>query len=416
MPRFILTKIQTREENRVQSFEGVDVSTYEAKAPGAPGEVEIAVVEADSLEAAQEMMRRIDRVQSVEEDAIVTEDPVEVVGAEPVEASGYSGSYVTPDVLRVMGIDKLYDAGRMGQGETVGVVDSPFHTDSLKRLMGDRFKGGKDFSGDGINGPKGTHGTFCAIYATPPKANLLVASGLGLSGSGKTSDCIEAAQWLADNGATKITASLGSEGTSSAWKALADKLKARGITFGASAGNNGCAGAGTDSVGSPGRYADYCAANSDHRTDTPAPSSSCGPDVKVTGAGSRVQLATGDPELDGKAWTGTSMSCPAIVHGDTALDSGEFGRQATMQAVLGKARDTAAPAFREGNGWFDGGAALASLKPAPAPKPTTPTDFGRISVTEFYQHTDRYDHKSGTLVSRRGPEWKVTPVPGKVAK
>lgn len=242
-----------------------------------------------------------------------------------------------------------------------------------------------------------------------------MAAGLGLNGSGRLSDCIEGTQWLADNGATKITSSLGSSGTSLAYKALYDKLRARGITLGASAGNDGCKGAGTDNLGAPGRYADYCTAASDHRTSDPASFSSCGPEVDITAAGVRVQLATGDPELDGKAWSGTSMSCPINVHGDACLDSGEFGRAATLQAVLGKARDTAAPTYREGNGWFDGAAALASLKPGPAPKPE-PTDFGRISVTEFYQHTDRYDHKSGTLVSRRGPEWKVTPVAGKVVK
>lgn len=174
-----MTKIQAREENRVQAFEGVDVSTYEAKSPAAPGEAEIATVEADSLEAAQRMVDEIDRVQAVEEDVTVYEHPVEVVDAEPVQASGYAGSYVTADVLRVMGIDKLYDAGRMGQGETIGVVDTPYHMDSLKHLFGDRFKGGKDFSGDGINGSKGSHGTFCAIYATPPRLTSWWPRGSG---------------------------------------------------------------------------------------------------------------------------------------------------------------------------------------------------------------------------------------------
>ncbi|MDP9477017.1 MAG: S8 family serine peptidase [Actinomycetota bacterium] len=359
-------------------------------------------------------------VLSVEEDAVITEHPVEVVDAEPAEASGYAGSYVTADVLRVMGIDKLYDAGRMGQGETVGVVDTPYHMDSLNRLFGDRLKGSQDFSGDGINGPKGTHGTFCAIYATPPRANLLVASGLGLNGSGRTSGCIAAAQWLADNGATHITASLGSDGTSSAWQAFASKLKERGITFGASAGNDGCSGG--DSVGSPGRYADYCTAASDHRTFAPASFSSCGPDVDITAAGVRVQLATGDPELDSRAWSGTSMSCPVDVHGVACVDSGELGRERTLQLVLGKALDTDAPAHREGNGWFNGAAYAAALAappappapapaPSPEPAPAPPGERRELSTWKFCRGSHLYSGQRLRLKNKRGDAWDCEPLP-----
>ncbi|PLS84242.1 MAG: hypothetical protein CYG60_18960 [Actinobacteria bacterium] len=359
-------------------------------------------------------------VLSVEEDAVVHVDPVEVVDAEPQEASGYEGSYVTADVLRATGIDKLYDVDRMGQGETIGVVDSPFHMDSLRRLFGDRLKDAKDFSGDGVDGQKGSHGTFCSIYATPPRASLLVASGLGSGGSGRTSDCIAGVEWCVENGATHISTSLGSDGTSAAWKALAEKLKERGITFGASAGNRGCDGG--DSVGSPGRYTDYCTAASDHRTSAPASFSSCGPEVDITSAGVRVQLATGDPELDGRAWSGTSMSCPANIHGVACVDSGELGRERTLQLVLAKARDTDAPAHREGSGWFNGAAYAAALgnkpepptPPAPPAPPAPPIDF-HVSLDELDDNARKYYGRSGVVWTRRGGQpktdrWRLTAI------
>ncbi len=417
MPRFNVVKIQARPENRIQEFPGVSIETYEAKSPGAPGEVEIATVEADSLEAAQRMVEEIDRVLSVEEDAIVHADPAEVEDAEPQEASGYEGSYMTRDVLQVMGIDKLYEAGRMGQGETIGVVDSPFHMDSLKRLFGDRLKDAKDFSGDGVDGQKGSHGTFCSIYATPPRANLLVASGLGSNGSGRTSDCIAGVEWCVEKGATHISTSLGSDGTSAAWKALAEKLEERGVTFGASAGNRGCDGG--DSVGSPGRYADYCTAASNHRNSEPADFSSCGPEVDITAAGDGVQLATGDPELDGKRWRGTSMSCPANIHGVACVDSGELGRERTLQLVLAKARDTDAPAHREGSGWFNGAAYAAALasKPEPPTPPATPArpvDF-YVSLDQLDDNARAYYGRNGVVWTRRGGQpktdrWRLTAI------
>lgn len=414
MPRFNVVKIQARPENRIQEFPGVDVSTYEAKSPGAPGEVEIATVEADSLEAAQRMVEEIDRVRAVEPDFEVRQhgELVTEITEGEVESSGVPGSYLAADVVRHVGIDKLYAAGRLGQGETNGVIDSGYHLDSLRRLFGERLVGFEDFTGEGVEGPKGTHGTWCSIASTAPRSRLLVAKGLRNAGSGRTSDCIEGGEWLIRQGATHITASLGSQGESAAWRAFVEKAEARNVAFGASAGNEGCSGG--DTVGSPGRYARYCTAAGDHRTDQPTGFSSCGPRVTGIAPGASVHLATGDPELDNKGWSGTSMSRPVENHGVLCLASGQHKPDEVSQAVFAKARDTEAPPNREGHGWFDGAAALASLQPNPAPAPA-PT-LARVGLSTLNANRRDYFGKDLTIftqdsaTSPKVDRWRATAI------
>lgn len=107
---------------------------------------------------------------------------------------------------------------------------------------------------------------------------------------------------------------------------------------------------------------------------------------------------------------GTSFSLP-LWNMATAAVIGRTGKSVFEVDVveLANTRDTQEPAIEEGHGLLDSKAVLAKLSGAPLGPP-------RISVTKFYERTDLYYGKPARVVSKRGPEWDLLPVSGKVVR
>ncbi|MFP4496917.1 MAG: S8 family peptidase [Vulcanimicrobiota bacterium] len=260
---------------------------------------------------------------------------------EPVEKFDNDAHIMMNVAGKTMGVDKVWDKGFKGQGQTVCVIDTGIaqHPDYKDRIIG--FK-------DLVNGRDGVenayddqgHGTHCAGIAVgdgsasdgkytgvAPEAKLVGVKVLGKYGGGSFSDIIAGVQWAVENkeeyGINVISMSLGGsvyqsfkdDPVAQAVEAAVDK----GIVTVVAAGNSGPS---SETIGTPAHapHALTIGALDDRGTVDPSDDkiayfSSRGP-TKVDKLAKPDVLTPGvritAPKHTGgyTAMSGTSMACP----------------------------------------------------------------------------------------------------------
>lgn len=162
----------------------------------------------------------------------------------------------------IIGAPAVHNAGVLGQGIRVGIVDTgidPNHPDFATRI-----RELHDVTGEGVADEHG-HGTHVAgivggsgaasnfrYRGVAPECFFLIAKVLRRDGSGMMSDVIAGLEFLVEKKAQVINLSLGSSGPSDGTDALStacDAAADRGIVVCVAAGNDGPAGG---TVGAPG--------------------------------------------------------------------------------------------------------------------------------------------------------------------
>ncbi|KAH8881920.1 subtilisin-like protein [Thozetella sp. PMI_491] len=201
---------------------------------------------------------------------------------EPLQAEAAPFKPVDYNVHNTTGVSKLHDAGVLGEGAVVGVVDTGawYEHPALGGCIGPNCKviGGYDLVGDapwhpGLqkapdSDPKDNqgHGTHVAgIVAgendywsgVAPKAKLRVYKVFSAEGSDESDDetVIDAFLMAASDGCDIITCSIGNFNgwTQNAWAVVADRLVNDGVFVSVSAGNEGSAGPFFGSTGASGK-------------------------------------------------------------------------------------------------------------------------------------------------------------------
>ncbi|KAK1999421.1 serine endopeptidase [Colletotrichum falcatum] len=194
---------------------------------------------------------------------------------ENATAIGYSVHHMT-------GVDMLHEAGVLGKGAKVAVIDTGilYTHEALGGGFGEGFKvaGGYDFVGDSswpregeVKNPDadpldilghGTHvsgiiaGKSSFFTGVAPEATLYAFKVFGAIDGTDEETVIEAFIAAYDSGVDIITASIGglSGFPDNAWAVVASRLVDRGIVVTISAGNDGQAGAYAASSGSSGEH------------------------------------------------------------------------------------------------------------------------------------------------------------------
>ncbi|KAI9164185.1 subtilase [Paramyrothecium foliicola] len=203
---------------------------------------------------------------------------------EPLQVEAKAAPFKPLDYIvhNTTGVSKLHDAGILGEGAVVGVVDTGawYEHPALGGCIGPDCKvlGGHDLVGDapwhpGLqkapdSDPRDNqgHGTHVAgIVAgendywsgVAPKAKLRVYKVFSAQGSDESDDetVIDAFLMAADDGCDIITCSIGNFNgwPQNAWAVVADRLVADGVFISVSAGNEGDAGPFFGSTGSSGK-------------------------------------------------------------------------------------------------------------------------------------------------------------------
>ncbi|KAK2017354.1 serine endopeptidase [Colletotrichum eremochloae] len=196
--------------------------------------------------------------------------------SENATAIGYGVHHMT-------GVDKLHEAGVLGKGAKVAVIDTGilYTHEALGGGFGEGFKvaGGYDFVGDGLAWPMegevknpdadpldllghGTHvagiiaGKSSFLTGVAPEATLYAYKVFGAVDGTDEDTLIEAFLAAYNAGVDIITASIGGPGgfPDNAWAAVASRLVDRGVVVTISAGNDGQAGAYAASSGSSGEH------------------------------------------------------------------------------------------------------------------------------------------------------------------
>ncbi|KAK1963991.1 serine endopeptidase [Colletotrichum sublineola] len=195
--------------------------------------------------------------------------------SENATAIGYGVHHMT-------GVDKLHEAGVLGKGAKVAVIDTGilYTHEALGGGFGEGFKvaGGYDFVGDGswpmegeVKNPDADpldllgHGTHVAgiiagkssfLTGVAPEATLYAYKVFGAVDGTDEDTLIEAFLAAYNAGVDIITASIGGPGgfPDNAWAVVASRLVDRGVVVTISAGNDGQAGAYAASSGSSGEH------------------------------------------------------------------------------------------------------------------------------------------------------------------
>ncbi len=245
-----------------------------------------------------------------------------VVLVEPdVEAYALDAELDNTWGVRQIGAGTVHDAGDIGAGVKVAVIDSGVnynHADLAANYAGgyDFFNGDADPMDD--NG-HGTHvaGTIAAVknglgvVGAAPAARIYALKVLGSNGSGDFSDVIAALQWCVTNKIQVTNNSYGSSVDPGYQVETAFKnAYAAGVLSVAAAGNSGNSLGTGDNVGYPAAYTCVIAVAASSSSNVRASFSSTGPDVELTAPGVSINstLRSGGYGL----MSGTSMASPHV--------------------------------------------------------------------------------------------------------
>lgn len=263
--------------------------------------------------------------------------------------------------MATFAIDKLRTVAN-GNGVVVGIVDTgvdrthPLLTNCIAAI---------DFTGSPIgSGDKNEHGTHCTGTVGAQDPRIGVAPGcktvhgkcLSDQGSGAGTWIAKAMQWCADQGATIISASLGSPSEDPTITTKIKELAEKGIWVICAAGNSG---GGTPEIDWPGRSQHCISVAALDSNLNPASFSSAG--LKIDTSGPGVNIWSTRPGGGFRQMSGTSMATPFVAGTLALYRSGLLAKSLPIPDIyklrdllVGDSTDTHTPGRdrRTGPGWI----------------------------------------------------------------
>lgn len=299
--------------------------------------------------------------------------------------------------LQVIGAKAAWDAGLLGEGVDIAIVDTGVHLDH-QDLRANIGKGIDLVNNDDRAQDDNQHGTHVAGIAAAsidnggtvgvaPRARILPVKVLGADGSGRGSDVSAGIRWAADNGAEVINLSLGE-----ADQSLFGPSTQEAVKYAWSKGSICVFAAGNDFV-LPSGFEDEPAlvVSSTSRMDRESDfSNGVGNAMWGIAAPGGAESSVLDPateDIFSTVWVsdarrdtyrylaGTSMAAPHVAGAAAVLRGAGLSPQQTVDRLLATAKDLGPPGRDStfGAGRLDLAKASAGLRPnapAPAPAPT----------------------------------------------
>ena len=324
--------------------------------------------------------------------ALVAGSVVAVVAAAPAGALNdpeYNRQWGT----QVIGAKAAWDAGIMGQGIDIAVVDTGVHLGHQD--LAPNIGVGRDFvNNDDRAQDDESHGTHVAGIAAAaidnggtvgvaPKARIMPVKVLASDGSGSGDDVAGGIRWAADNGAEIINLSLGED-----TQALFGPSTEEAVRYAWSKGSICVFAAGNDFILSSG-FADEPAlvVASTSRGDTISYFSNGVGSARwgISAPGGPAGLFQGETEdIFSTIWasdarrdtygykSGTSMAAPHVAGAAALLRGAGLSPQQTVDRLLGTAKDLGSPGRDNtyGAGRLDVAKAVSGLRPSAAPVAT----------------------------------------------
>lgn len=310
-----------------------------------------------------------------------------------VAASGVAAAWHPNDTflsqqwaLATLRAEEAWELSR-GTGVTIAVLDTG--VDYIHPDLADRVDLGRDFV-DGDDDPMDVqgHGTHVAgiaagaaddgfgVAGIAPGARILAVRVLDDKGAGNYSQVANGIVHASRKGAKVINLSLGGPEKSDLLRAAIDYAASRGAIVTCASGNESAA-----SIGYPARYESCLAVGATDAADQHASFSNRGTGMDLVAPGTQVLSST----MGGlhEAWDGTSMASPYVAGTAALLMSQGLGRRATLDALVGTARDLGAPGYdtTHGAGRIDAAAAVVAGSRAPrAAGDTVAPSVGNITV------------------------------------
>jgi subtilisin family serine protease len=341
-----------------------------------------------------------------------------VVGASPARAVN-DQLYDKQWGLQKIGAKAAWDAGLMGDGIDIAIIDSGVHL-RHQDLVG-RFVPGRNFidpakppQDDQCDDPptdtnpdcnSGGHGTHVAGIAAAgiddggsvgvaPRARIMPVKVIGSDGTGTFNDAAAAIRWATDNGAEVLNLSLGADlqGVTGTPTVLNDAVRyawSKGAICVFAAGNSFVLGSGFSNEPA------LVVSATDRQDNAPDFSSGVGEakwGLAAPGGGST--LDSGDPDIWSTVWTsdskvntyatkrGTSMSSPFVAGAAAVLRGAGLTPQQTVDRLLATAKDLGAAGrdTKFGSGRVDLAKAIVGLS-APAGAGTSAGSGGSGAAT-----------------------------------
>ncbi|WP_333918539.1 S8 family peptidase [Vibrio crassostreae] len=264
------------------------------------------VANLDALQLKQ--LRRDSRVEYIEQDQILSIDPV--VSNEAVQSNAIWG--LDRIDQRNLPLDRNYNANFDGSGVTAYVIDTGVNNNHEE--FGGRSVSGYDFvDNDADSSDCNGHGTHVAgtiggsQYGVAKNVNIVGVRVLSCSGSGTTSGVISGVDWVAQNasGPSVANMSLGG-GQSTALDSAVQGAIQSGVSFMLAAGNSNADACNT----SPARVPSGVTVGSTTSSDSRSSFSNWGSCVDLFAPGSQIKSAWYDGGY--KTISGTSMATPHV--------------------------------------------------------------------------------------------------------
>ena len=369
-----------------KSIEPDQLPAYAASLERLPGEEEDIVPDLPVILKAREMTEEEAAMVAAREHVISVEPDTEVRHPAPIFKAAGADNMSPEDVKRHTGADKAHAAGHRGKGQKTAVIDSGAGEEWARKYAHKILHLRSYVEGEGWESPDDTHGEFCAsaVLLISPDAEIGIFKSLsGKTGSGANSGTIRAVNDAVAFGYTGITMSL-SGAKSEASNAAVRAAESKGVHVTVAAGNEQRnSTAMTSEERSPASESSVTTVAAGRSDGTTAPFSSWGRNVDVKAPGEKT--ATNDVA---GFWDGTSMACPFVQGMLNILRGAGAAKDEAKRLLYATARDSGEPAYMEGFGDSDVGAALDKLVgPAPAPEPPKPPayhpDLPRRTRTEL---------------------------------